>query len=140
MTLYQGSTVLLEDKICEDLVRRTIKVHFCKNNEYDIFLTSKLNHSGENGIEIFQFFVFFSDFDITLVAYFSSLSFLTKMIKTQKFWKWAWNVTITMFLKNPVNSNFCRIPVKFLHNLVLHKRSLNYLLKSYPYGTRQDEI
>ena len=46
-------------------------------------------HSGENGIEIFQFLVFFSNFDVTLVAYFSSLSLLTKMTKTQKCWKRA---------------------------------------------------
>ena len=50
-------------------------------------------HSGENGIEIFQFLVFFSNFNVTLVAYFSSLSLLTKMTKTQKCWKWAWNLT-----------------------------------------------
>ena len=36
-------------------------------------------HSGENGIEIFQFLVFFSNFDVTLVAYFPSLSLLTKI-------------------------------------------------------------
>ena len=57
-------------------------------------------HSDENGIEIFKFLVFFSNFDVTLVAYFSSLSLLTKMTKTQKCWK------CYQFLKNPVNFNF----------------------------------
>ena len=83
---------------------------------------------------------FFSNFDVTIVSYFPSLSLLTKTTKLQKCWKWAGNVT--NFQKNSVNFSFWWISMEFLHNVVLHKHYLkNIFWKfSYPCGARHDQI
>ena len=62
---------------------------------YDVFLISEfnLNILVKTAWRYFNSKYFFSNFDVTLVAYFSSLSLLTKMKKTQKCSKWAWNHT-----------------------------------------------
>jgi len=78
---------------------------FLQKNEFWYFSSrqSQLEHSGENGIEMFQFLVcFFSNFEVKLVAYFSSLSLSTKMTKTLEmlllfsvFDGFQWNSTLS---------------------------------------------
>ena len=68
---------------------------FLKKMSYDVFLIGEfnLNILVKTAWRYSNSKYFFSNFDVTLVAYFSSLSLLTKMKKTQKCSKWAWNHT-----------------------------------------------
>ena len=79
----------------EELKGRTIQLHFWKKMSYDVFLIGEfnLNILVKTAWRYSNSKYFFSNFDVTLVAYFSSLSLLTKMKKTQKCSKWAWNHT-----------------------------------------------
>ena len=75
--------------------RKNDSTPFLKKMSYDVFPIGEfnLNILVKTAWRYSNSKYFFSNFDVTLVAYFSSLSLLTKMKKTQKCSKWAWNHT-----------------------------------------------
>ena len=103
---------------------------------YDVFLIGEfnLNILVKTAWRYSNSKYFFSNFDVTLVAYFSSLSLLTKMKKNAEMLEMS--LKSYQSFKNPVNFSFWRISMKFLHNVVLYKHSLKNIFWqfSYPYG------
>ena len=106
------------------LLRKNDSTPFLKKMSYDVFLIGEfnLNILVKTAWRYSNSKYFFSNFDVTLVAYFSSLSLLTKMKKNAEMLEMS--LKSYQSFKIPVNFSFWRILMKLLHNVVLYKHFL----------------